>query len=297
MNWPARLPIVLGLALAPLTAAFLSPAPDDASREGTEEVAAEPRSSRALLGLWQATTPEREGDVVRFYYFHDRGIGLVRYGRMGLTYTRTFHWKVAGDELVLVFNKDGEHHKVAFLLEENDRVLHLPSDPAFPGDHRYRKDLRPRGFDFASADHPLARLWVHPTKDRRGGRGFRMYQLQPPTIDGRGVGWYHEGDMSEWSTETLTYRRTGDSLELVFSLRNERASTTIALRGEGRERSLTLAEDPRNFWHERAYKDEGPGFTVALEGVPLPYHVPGHGPHRALGAPHGAREKPSCFHH
>lgn len=270
---------------APLLLAFLTP--PSASEE------AEKPAKSALLGLWQATQPEKEGDPVRFYYFHDGGIGLVRYGRVGLTYTRSFHWKVGADgKLTLVFMKSGEHHRVRYAIEGDRTVLHLPQDPAFPGDHRYRRDVRPRGLDFDASAHPLARLWIQPTKDRRGGQGFRMYQLQPPTIDGRGVGWYHEGDMAEWSTETLTYRRTGESLELHFSLRDERVSTSMKLAGHGAERTLTLESDPRNFWHRRVYRDGGPGFTVALEGLPLPYTIPGHGPDRGLGEPASA----GCSH-
>jgi hypothetical protein len=277
-------PLAVGLFAVPLSAAFFSPPP--ANEAPAPQAATAPASAaneKALLGLWQATQPQKEGDPVRFYYFHTGGIGLVRYGKMGLTYTRSFNWRLKGKELVLVFMKDGEHHRVAFALEDDRATLHFPEDPAFPGDHRYKRDLRPRGVDFADGPHPLARLWIQPTKDRRGGEGFRMYQLQPPTIDGRGVGWYHEGDMAEWSTETLTYRRTGDKMELYFPVRDERFTTDIALTGEGPKRTLTLREDPRNFWHERVYRDGGPGFTVALEGTPLPYRVPGHGPHRALG--------------
>ncbi|MEO1230235.1 MAG: hypothetical protein AAFZ18_15135 [Myxococcota bacterium] len=279
---------VLSLVVAGLSsAAFLgAPKPDTPASAVDLHVASAP-----LLGLWQATRPEKEGDPVRFYYFHNGGIGLVRYGRMGLTYTRSFHWKVldaaaegSTGRLALVFTKTGAHHDVSFVLESEQAILHLPEDPAFPGNHRYTKDVRPRGVDFGAQEHPLARLWIQHTRDTRGGQGFRMYQLQAPTIDGRGVGWYHEGDMSDWSTETLTYRRTGESLELYFPVRGERFSSALTLTGEGEARILTLAEDPRNFWHARSYQDGGPGFTVALEGQPLPYSVPGFGPHRALGA-------------
>lgn len=237
-----------------------------------------------LLGLWQATTPEKEGDTVRFYYFHTGGIGLVRYGKMGLTYTRSFGWQVAEGDLVLVFTKTGTHHRVRFQLD-GDALL-LPTDPAFPGSHRYQRDVRPRSQDcgpLTPKTHPLARLWIEPTVDRKGSEGFRMYQLQAPTIDGRGVGWYHEGDMSDWSTETLTYRRTGDTIELVFPVRGERFSSEIRI-DTSEPRTLTLAEDPRNFWHSRTYKDQGPGFTATVQGLPLPYMIPGHPPGRALEA-------------
>lgn len=283
--------ISLGAALlcAPLLAAFLQPS---TAHNGTST---EPGVGEgALLGLWQATKPEKEGDPVRFYYFLNGGIGLVRYGRMGLTNTRAFQWKVVGSELALVFMKDGRHHRVPFSLEGERSVLHLPRDPAFPGNHRYTKDTRPRGLDFVMKEHPLARLWIETTRDRKGGEGFRMYQLQAPTIDGRGVGWYHEGDMTEWSTETLAYRRTGEAMELYFPVRDERFSSGLRIKGKGPKRTLSLTEDPRNFWHPRVYRDGGPGFTVALDGVPLPYHIPGHGPSLPLGL---ARAHRGCTAH
>lgn len=278
MKFRKWLPLVLALGLLPATAAFFTP-PEPGETVDTPKV-----ESKELLGLWQATRPEKEGDLLRFYYFHDGGIGLVRYGRMGLTYTRSFTWKLHDGRLAIVFTKSGRHHHVPFELTDEGGVLRLPKDPAFPGDNRYAKDTRPRGLEFSEGKHPLARLWIEETQDVRGQRGFRMYQLQAPTIDGRGVGWYHEGDMSDWSTETLTYRRTGDTMELYFPLRNERITTKIRLVGEGRERSLTLTEDPRNYWHERTYRDGGPGFTVALDGLPIPYAIPGHGPRSPLGA-------------
>ncbi len=283
MKFRAWHPLAVGLTAALVSAAFFAPPPSPQRAEPAHPSVAAPAE---LLGLWQFTRPEREGDPLRFYYFHDGGIGLVRYGRMGLTYTRSFHWSAEPGSLTLVFTKDGSHHQVPYALDGEGAVLHLPKDPAFSGDNRYTKDLRPRSLEFA-AEHPLARLWIEPTKDRRGGEGFRMYQLQAPTIDGRGVGWYHEGDMSEWSTETLTYRRTGGSLELFFPVRGERIATEVVMGEDGEGRTLRLAEDPRNFWHERTYRDGGPGFTVALDGDPLPYHVPGHGPAAPLGS--GAR--------
>lgn len=248
-------------------------------------------NSGTLLGLWQAFRPEKHGDPVRFYYFHSGGIGLVRYGRLGLTYTRSFGWKVAGDHLMLVFTKTGAHHRVKFSLEEDRAVLHLPSDPAFPGDHRYRKETRPRGLELdgrqampsspEAANHPLARLWQQTTQDKSGHKGFRMYQFQAPTIDGRGVGWYHEGDMDEWSTEALVYRAVPNAseggkpsqLELHFTLRGERSTTVMQVIPEDKTKAkIVINEDPRNYWHTRTYVDEGPSFTVALEGELIPFH-------------------------
>jgi hypothetical protein len=93
--------------------------------------------------------------------------------------------------------------------------------------------------------------------------GFAMYQLQPQAIDGRGVGWYHRGDYDEWLTESLTYRQSGDKITLGFTLRHETQQTPLEI-GEAADgaRTLTLAEDPRDFWRAHTYRDMGPSFAV-----------------------------------
>ncbi|MEL7367881.1 MAG: hypothetical protein AAFN74_03130 [Myxococcota bacterium] len=236
-------------------------------------------AERSLLGMWSRFKPEKEGDPQRFYYFHTGGIGLFRYGRMGLTYTQTFRYEVDAKAIKLTFNKSGQSHSVAYELKGN--VLTLVDDPKMGGRQAYTKHAKAtatgHGWSNKNAEHPLARLWVEKTTDGKGGSGFRMYQLQAPTIDGRGVGWYHEGDFHEWSTETLEYRRTGDRLSLNFPVRNERFVTDLKEQTKDGVRGLHLAQDPRNFWHPRTYMDGGPGFTMMVADIPLPYHVPGHG--------------------
>jgi hypothetical protein len=91
-----------------------------------------------------------------------------------------------------------------------------------------------------------------------------MYQLQPATIDGRGVGWFHEGDFDEWRTEALTYRINGDSLELFFDLNEELGLTRFdVLETGGESRKLRLGEDPRDFWLANEYADAGKSFAAA----------------------------------
>lgn len=274
MRTSILLPTIFALGIAPLTAAFLKPI-QRPSESNTEKALKIQEVKNSLKGLWRATHPKKEGDVIRFYYFHSGDIGLVRYGRMGLSYTRAFHWNVVSpQELVINFTKSGESHKVRYQLDKDHSRLTLPEDPVFPGEQRYTKDAQPRGVTVqrpeTPKEHPLARLWIHETKDRKDSIIFRMYQLQPPTIDGRGVGWFHEGDMTEWSTETLTYRHTGDSITFDFPVRNERHSTSLEI-SKGSRRTFTLGEDPRNFWHPRTYLDGGPGFTTYLDGELLPY--------------------------
>ena len=151
------------------------------------------------------------------------------------------------------------------------------------GEQTYTKRPSASSDDASAFDHPFARMWKQKTPD---GKGFRLYQLQAPTIDGRGLGWYHEGDFTEWSTETLEYRRTGQKLALHFPLRNERHVTEVAEAKAKGVRTLHLVEDPRNYWHPRTYQDDGPGFTMFLDQSPMPYPIPGHGKSAASGCPH-----------
>ena len=254
---------------------------------GGDAVAPTQASSQEILGLWSRFAPEKEGDRQRFYYFHTGGIGLFRYGKMGLSYTQTFKYSVDAERITLTFNKSGAEHVVPYAVR--DGRLTLTDDPKMGGEQVYTKRGLGKGAGYHAFDHPLARLWTEVTKDSKGQVGFRMYQLQAPTIDGRGVGWYHEGDFFEWSTETLQYRRTGDRLELRFPVRAERFVTTVTDGEADGTRTLRLDEDPRNFWHPRTYADGGPGFTMSVAGVPLPYHVPGHGAYAGHGCPHGGQ--------
>ncbi|MCA9553281.1 MAG: hypothetical protein KC933_24810 [Myxococcales bacterium] len=245
-----------------------------------------PQKAPTLHGVWSQAAPVEDGDPVRFYYFHPGGIGLFRYGRQGLTFTRSFRYQVEGKELALTFTKSGEAHRLGFTLTKD--ALVLKADPALGGEQRYTRRGAGSGHTLGS-EHPLARMWKHVTADTSGQERFHMYQLEAPALDGRGVGWYHEGDYSDWSTEALTYRRVGDQLVLQFSLRGETQTTAMTLgKDEAGEAYLELGEDPRNFWHPRRYLDAGPGFSVSLEGEPMPYYIAGHGA--------GASEGHGCPH-
>lgn len=248
-----------------------------------------PEAEPSLQGLWSQTSPVKEGDPVRFYYFHTGGIGLFRYGKVGLTQTRSFRYQVEDGALQLSILKTGETHTVPFSIEGG--ALELKTDPMMGGAQSYRKQSATSGHGLSGAqDHPLARMWKHTSSDAAGQESFQMYQLQAPAIDGRGVGWYHEGDFMDWSTESLTYRKTADQLALQFTLRGEEASTKVTITEQGPHRRLSLSEDPRNFWHARSYMDTGPGFGVLLDGEPMPYRVAGH--HGDSGGSEGCPHAP-----
>lgn len=248
-------------------------------------VAADAGDAR-LKGLWSRHSPQKEGDPVRFHYFHDDGIGLYRYGRLGLNNTHSYTWtttseSAAGGELKLTFKKTGAEASTAYRIEKDPdgtEVLLLAEDPYEPRPVRYRKVAPPVGSDDETGDpndvggagHPFARMWMHQTRYATGGMGFHIYQLKEPALDGRGVGWFHTGDFDNWSTETLFYRLTGNTLELHFPLRGERHQSAIVVGESAGHRVIDLASDPRNFWQRQVYVDGGASFGVELLGEPTP---------------------------
>ncbi len=220
-------------------------------------------SGAPLLGLWSQFDGKAVADPLRFYYFHDGGIGLYRYGKVGLNKTNSFDWKIDDDRVLLAFRKTGERYAVPFRIEREGDVewLVLQDDPRGPGEVRYRhQPPPPKQAEVAAGPAIGGRLWIDQKKYATGGVSFSMYQLNAGAIDGRGVGWFHEGDWDDWSTEALGYRVAGDRLELTFLLSDEPAATRFTLQGSGEGRVLTLLEDPRDFWHRHALRDGGPSF-------------------------------------
>jgi len=230
----------------------------------------------ALSGLWSQHEGGAEGDPVAFYYFHGDGHGLYRYGRVGLNNTHSFDYRVQKGALVLRFRKTGAEHRLEVRVStEGDRDwLTVEGDPEADGaTMRY---FRQRGPVEASIDPfgdgplPAGRLWIDHRKFATGGAGFSMYQFRPAGLDGRGVGWFHRGDFDDWSTEALTYRITGDRLELRFSLAGQQAHTSFRLTGADKDRSFWLESDPRDFWHSHRYRDAGPSFGSTTWGSTPP---------------------------
>lgn len=219
-----------------------------------------------LTGLWTRWEDRTEGAPIRFWYFHGDGKGLYRYGRVGHTNTHSFDYRVVDGRLSLHFRKTGAEHEVDLRIDEDDRGrprLRLDPDPEEQG-ARYVRVADPvastGAVDVATPGHPGGRLWIDHRKYATGGAGFVMYQFNAPAIDGRGIGWFHEGDFDDWSTESLTYRLDGDRLELYFDLREEHAVSTFEVRKEGAHRYLDVRDDPRDFYKDHTYVDAGASF-------------------------------------
>lgn len=252
-----------------LTSLELGHLPFESPCQGVPSQAVADADIEALTGLWSRFESKAEGGPIRFWYFHGNGKGLYRYGKVGLNTTNSFDYAVEDGKLVLDFRKTGERHVLGFSVEtddEGDQWLAIDDDPKEPG-ARYKKERGGMGHadlqSEMSSDGPGGRMWIDWKNFATGGGGFQMYQLNDAAIDGRGIGWYHEGDFDDWSTESLTYRIDGDHLELFFDLREEPAMSHFEIRQDDDGRWLELAEDPRDFWAPHRYRDGGKSFGSA----------------------------------
>jgi hypothetical protein len=246
-----RKPIVVVIAV--LVAGFFSwPSPDQAA-------------AVSLEGLWARTDGDLPEHGVRFYYFHTGGKGLYRYGRKHLNTTESFDWKVDGDRLGLRFRRTGETHSVGFSVEGD--VLTLHDDPREPHATRYRKKRGP----MRGGGDDLGRMWTHVETYVDKSYRFRIYQLHEPDESGRGIGWFHDGDYDNWSTESLDYRIADGRMTLRFHERDESHTTEITRGTKKGQRTITLTNDPRNYWQRRTYADAGRSFdlirTVAADAL------------------------------
>ncbi len=252
--------------VAPPPSLVSAPAP------AAEREAADARAT--LSGIWWRYEAGTQGQPVRFYYFHGDGTGLYRYGQVGLTNTHSFDYDVQQGVLVLDFRKTGEHHRVPFSLEVREHGeardwLELHQDPREPGAARYFREsdaiVRAPVSAAEPGPAPAGHMWIDLRRYATGGQGFAMYQLRPAGIDGRGTGWFHRGDFDDWSTESLTYRVAGDTLELSMSLAGTHETTGFAVHTQDDgARWLELHVDPRDYWQTHRYLDMGPSFGAVL---------------------------------
>ena len=232
-------------------------------------------ASDALQGIWTRYESGEEGSPVAFWYFHGDGKGLYRYGRVGLTNTHSFDYELAGEgarlDLRLRFRKTGEAHAISALIERDEQGrawMVLRGDPRGPG-ARYQHvrelgEAQERAGGAEELEPTRAalgdRLWIDYGNYATGGAGFHMYQFARSSLDGRGIGWFHRGDFDEWSTESLTYRISGDHIELYFDLREEPTRTRFRLVQGEQGRELWLDADPRDYWAPHRYRDGGKSF-------------------------------------
>jgi hypothetical protein len=296
--------------------------------------AVSPAALDELTGLWARWDAPQDGERTRFWYFHGDGHGLYRYGRVGLVNTHSFDYAIDEEVPGVVrigYRKTGRAHVLEAVIgtrADGRRTLRLIGDPEDPGAEyvlvagrveQTRSELAavtgrpPRASAPVSTIPPCGslgaaaavapsrdgrglgdRLWIDWQAHAAGGGSFRMYQLAPTAIDGRGVGWFHEGDFDDWSTEAFDYRvvstarptideRSASGAEIVgelqmqFRLRGEHASTSFVLRdapkadaleegsttADPSTRTLELVDDPRDYWSSHRYLDGGPSFSAS----------------------------------
>lgn len=237
---------------------------------------------KQLFGVWNFVPDLPEGhpppraDLVRFYYFHEGGIGLYRYGRRGFNNTNSFDWQRQGNELWLKFRKTGATHKIPFRLQNDGEELAFQDDPREMGNARYRRARGPvdaqlhfwpaqamasLGDVFDDTPTLSGNMWIDVKAYETGGMGFSMYQFAPAALDGRGVGWHHRGDFDDWSTETLEYRVEKNALQLKFD-RNPEAHRTPFWLSQTEHTLLQLHSDPRNWWQRSEFVLMGRSFSA-----------------------------------
>jgi hypothetical protein len=203
-------------------------------------------TAQDLKGLWSRypDSGRDDADPVAFYYFHDGGIGLYRYGRIGFNTTNSYTWAVGEHQgqpiLGLRYKKTGEVQHLRISVDADGRkTLTIEADPKQPGEKASRYvyvpppsqspttmmsmqlgDLLPPQaspaaytslsgtVDAVSAGTAVIddRLWIDQKRFATGGIGFQLYQLRKAGIDGRGTGWFHVGDYDDWSTESFSFR-------------------------------------------------------------------------------------------
>ncbi len=255
-----------------------------------------------LFGLWDLSRSEKPSSKSeRYYYFHpepnSKGqyIGLYRYGTKTLNATRSFTWSLKNNEVKFVMNNTKHKYRSEVKVTKSGRIRHakfvLQNDPFNLGEKSTFK-LRPmeasndlndvvRTLDLARnipfresmlEAHPmlqssskLARVWFD-FQDKNRQR-FRMYQFARNNPSDVNRGWYHEGDFSDWTTETFEYtthtKRDG-SEEFVFKFldRKQKAKAKFKIESKGEKNSIIIVNDPRNYGLTTRYSDEGPSFMA-----------------------------------
>lgn len=220
----------------------------------------------ALTGIFYSVTPTKDDlhSDLRFYYFHGNGIGLLRYGKVGLNNTESFHYETTDDVLSLRFNKTGHVVQTRYALTETEgkTLLTLPDFV----DQKDRELIKETSPNLSLLNWPqgksLDRMWTYLLQSADNHLSFKMYQLRKADDTGHGEGWYHEGDFDNWYTEHLKFYRGETEMTFHFGLKNEKAETTYVHVTDATTPMLVLEKDPRHFWTTTHYMDGGESFSV-----------------------------------
>ena len=220
----------------------------------------------ALTGIFYSVAPSKDDlhSDLRFYYFHGNGIGLLRYGKVGLNNTESYHYETKDDVLSLRFNKTGQVVQTRYVIAESEgkTTLQLP-DFVYQHDRELIKETAPnlRHLNWPQGQS-LDRMWTMLQQSAEGKISFKMYQLRKADDTGHGAGWYHEGDFDNWYTERLEFHRGESEMTFHFGLKNEKAQTPYAHVTDAPTPMLVFDKDPRHFWATTHYVDGGESFSV-----------------------------------
>ena len=225
-----------------------------------------PAHDPALAGIFYGVEPQKDelDSEVRFYYFHGNGIGLLRYGKVGLNNTESFHYQTHEGVLSIRYNKTGQMFTTSYAFEkENDRQVLVLPELTHKDDRRLVKE---EGSEMGLLNQPsgiqMDRMWTMLEKHAGGGIDFKIYQLRKADDTGHGEGFFHEGDFDNWSTERLNYHIGDGQMTFHFSLKDEKAQTSFQLERPHDLPMLVFDKDPRHFWATTHYWDGGESFSL-----------------------------------
>ncbi len=159
-----------------------------------------PVAPNALVGVWTAAGVD--GQSRSTWQFGRKGKGRHQLKNGRSTRTRTFAYEVDGTVVNITFDADGQRHSSPFAAV--DETLRLATDLFDGGDRAYAK----------VTNHEAPSVYgAYATWGEDGS--FEMYQMLAPNWGGRGRGWVHTGNASDWTTKPFEYSASRRSLFLT----------------------------------------------------------------------------------
>lgn len=160
-----------------------------------------PAAPNVLVGVWASAGVE--GEPRSTWQFGRDGTGRHQLKRDDSTRTRTFAYTVDGSVVNVTFDADGRQHSIPFAAVDGNLRL---ATTLFDGGGRAFVKVTSHTAD-PSIYGAYGRWWEDGS--------FEMYQMLAPNWGGRGRGWVHSGDTSDWTTNAFEYSASRRSLFLT----------------------------------------------------------------------------------
>ena len=212
----------------------------------------------AMVGLWTLTSPPAT-DVDRLWHFGRKGKGHTRTEHPDGSYTKTFRYQVDVEAALIhvTFDSGGPAQAMSYRLQGDALTLDVDAGSDTP------VTLKRRPYaDYNPSIYATYGTWSADGSDRS------MFQLLAPNFVGKGTGWHHRGNDTEWKSEPVRYSRYGQFLYLTYPNRKE-PSLVVLRRISTNAMYFRHDLDPDtqtcSYLHVRA------SFSRWLAGVPLPY--------------------------